>query len=123
MKNVLCLLALILAGNFSITAQTSSSGGKAFWRGTVDDRVHLIVRKDQIETRTVSGRPYPEQVFSFTNPLPEQPVTVKVIRQKGRSKKITVIEQPTDKNNYTAVIEIYDDAGGAREYVLEIVWQ
>lgn len=113
----------LLSAAVLAVAQTSPAVGKAFWRGTVDDRVHLIIRKDQIEIRTVSGRAFPDAVYSFTTPLPERPVNVTVARQKGRSKKITVIQQPAKANDFTAIVEIYDDAGGAREYVLEISWK
>ncbi|MER3429571.1 MAG: hypothetical protein C4325_09115 [Blastocatellia bacterium] len=122
MRFSILLLALIAFEHFTAVAQTSASNGKAFWRGTVDDRVHLYIRRDRIETRTISGRPYPDAVFSFTSPLPERRVTVSFVKQKGRSKKIAVIQQPDPNNDYTAIIEIYDDAGGAREYLLEIVW-
>jgi len=55
-------------------------------------------------------------------PLPDQAVTVQVSRKEGRSKKIKVIQQPTADNDFTAIIEIHDDGGGARDYVLEIFW-
>lgn len=96
--------------------------GKAFWRGTVDGEVHLIVKNRNIETQTVSGAPYNNQTFSFTSSLPTRGVTVDVIKKSGRG-VVRVLEQPNRNNDYTAVIQIIDEAGGAKEYQLEISWR
>jgi hypothetical protein len=96
--------------------------GRVFWRGTVDDKVQLIVRADRVEENTISGQANPDGVFSFTTPLPEASVNVNVSKKKGRG-KVRVIQQPTADNDFTAIIEIYDDGGGAREYQLDISWK
>jgi hypothetical protein len=114
------LLALFAVS--SLYAQSGSASGKVFWRGSVDNKVHLTIKGDTLEQKTVEGAEKPAGTFSFTAPLPEQPVTVQVTRKEGRSKKIKVIQQPTADNDFTAVIEIHDDGGGARDYVLEIFW-
>lgn len=106
----------------SIQAQSGSTSGKVFWRGSVDNKVHLTIKGDTIEQTTIEGAEKPDGTFSFTAPLPQQAVTVQVIRKEGRSKKIKVIQQPTADNDFTAVVEIHDDGGGARDYVLEIFW-
>jgi len=49
-------------------------------------------------------------------------VTVDVNRKKGRG-KVRVIQQPSTDNDFTAIVEIYDNGGGAREYQLEIFWK
>jgi len=106
----------------SIQAQTESTSGKVFWRGSVDNKVHLTIKSNTLEQKTVEGAEKPAGTFSFTAPLPEQAVTVQVLRKEGRSKKIKVIQQPTADNDFTAIVEIHDDGGGARDYVLEIFW-
>lgn len=104
-------------------AQTESTSGKVFWRGEVDNKVQLTIRNLSLEQRTVEGSPKPDGNFSFTAALPQVPVKVDVNRKEGRSKAITVLQQPSSENNYTAIIEIYDDDGGADDYLLEIFWQ
>ena len=106
----------------SVQAQSESVSGKVFWRGSVDNKVHLMIKGDTLEQKTVEGAEKPTGTFSFTAPLPEQAVTVQVLRKEGRSKKIKVIQQPTADNDFTAIVEIHDDGGGARDYVLEIFW-
>ena len=98
------------------------SSSKAFWRGSVDKEVHLVVQRRNIETRTISGGTYNNTNFSFTSSLPTRNVTVEVIKKAGRG-EVRVIEQPNRDNDYTAVIQILDDASGAKEYQLEIVWR
>lgn len=106
----------------STHAQSESASGKVFWRGSVDNKVHLMIKGDTLEQKTVEGAEKPAGTFSFTAPLPVQAVTVQVLRKEGRSKKIKVIQQPTADNDFTAIVEIHDDGGGARDYVLEIFW-
>ena len=124
MKPLLLIASLFaLFAVSSAQAQTESASGKVFWRGSVDNKVQLTIKGDMIEQKTVEGAEKPNGTFSFTAPLPEQAVTVQVIRKVGRSKKVKVIQQPTADNDFTAIVEIHDDGGGARDYVLEISWQ
>jgi len=98
------------------------SQGRAFWRGTVDKEVHLVLQRRSLETRTVDGATYNNVNFSFTSSLPTRNVTVEVIKKKGRG-NVRVLEQPSRDNDYTAVIQILDEDGGAKEYELEINWR
>lgn len=98
-----------------------NASGRAFWRGTVDNKVQLIIKGRDIETRTMEGRAYAAGTFSFTSALPSRNVNIDVTKKRGRG-KIRILQQPDRNNQYTAVIEIYDDGGGAGEYQLEISW-
>lgn len=98
-----------------------NQSGTAFWRGTVDNKVQLIIRGRDIETRTVEGRAYPAGTFSFTSPLPNRNVDINVEKKDGRG-RVRIIQQPNRSNNHTAIIEIFDDGSGARSYQLEISW-
>lgn len=99
-----------------------SRSGRAYWRGTVDDVVQLEIRGRDIYTRHISGRAYNNGTFSFTSSLPTRNVTVDVNKRNGRG-DVRVIQQPRRDNDYTAIIEIRDRDGGARDYQLEISWQ
>lgn len=95
--------------------------GRAYWRGTVDDRARLILQDRNLTVETVSGRPYPEGTWSFTASLGRD-VIIEVNKQKGRG-DVRVLQQPSKENDYSAVIEIADTDGGAKEYQLEIIWR
>lgn len=96
--------------------------GRADWRGIVDKQVQLVIRNRNITTRTVGGRAYPAGRFNFTNSLPRQDVLVEVDKKSGRG-DVSVIQQPSRRNGYTAIVQINDGDGGAREYQLEINWK
>lgn len=96
--------------------------GRLTWRGQVDDRVYLAIRGRSIETQTISGLTKPDGVATFTSPLPATPVDVEVEKQSGRG-EVRVLQQPSRANDFTAVIEIYDNRPGAQEYRLEIIWR
>lgn len=96
--------------------------GRVYWRGMVDDRIQLVIRGNKIETRTISGRTMPEGTFSFTAPLPNRNVAVGVTRTRGRG-SVRVLQQPSASNEFTTIVEVYDDGGGARDYQLDIFWR
>lgn len=98
-----------------------SRTGTAFWRGTVDSKVQLIIRGRNIETQTIEGRAYPAGTFSFTNSMPNQGVEVSVVKKEGRG-NVRIVQQPNRRNNFTTILEIEDSGGGARQYQLEINW-
>jgi hypothetical protein len=95
--------------------------GRVRWRGTVDDDVHLVIRDNQVEVRTIGGSPYDNATFNFTSPLPRRRVNVSAVRLRGRG-DVRVIQQPSRDNDFTAVVQIRDPSGGAREYEIEVSW-
>ena len=122
MKRILLVLPFLLLF-LAVESPAQAAAGKVFWRGMVDDKVHLVIRGDQLEQRNVSGQPHPDGSFSFTAALPAEAVTVSIPRIEGRSKKVSVVQQPTAENDFTAIVEIHDEGGGSRDYFLEIAWQ
>ena len=96
--------------------------GRVFWRGMVDDKVQLVIRERTVTVQTIAGRPYPEGNFSFTAALPSRRVAVEVNKTRGRG-NVRVIQQPTRDNDFTAIVEISDTDGGAREYQLDVFWR
>jgi hypothetical protein len=112
-------------GNNNGGGNNDNSGdvtGRAFWRGTVDSRVQISLSGKNITSNTLAGRDYGSGVFSFTSALPRRNVSVEVIKKAGRG-DVRVIQQPSRSNDFTAIIEIVDDQGGAKEYQLEIFWR
>ncbi|MGI9054945.1 MAG: hypothetical protein ACR2F2_03995 [Pyrinomonadaceae bacterium] len=123
MTKLFLLFSLILSAfAFSVLAQNENNSGRVFWRGTVDDVVRIKIQGSDLSIETVSGRSYSEGSFSFTSPLPDAEVAVGVNKKEGRG-TVEVIQQPNESNDFTAVIEIKDTKGGAKEYQLEIFWQ
>lgn len=96
--------------------------GRVYWRGRVDDRIQLKIRANFGETTVISGSSFGSGAFNFTSGLPEKNVEVMVTRKKGRG-RVTVVQQPSRANNFTAVIEVYDNDSGSKDYELDIYWK
>lgn len=113
---------LIMASAVPSLAQESSRSGKAYWNGLVDSKVQLSVRGVSLEQRTVEGQTLADGSHSFTAPLSATDVTVRVVKIDGRSSRVSVVQQPSSANDFTAIIEIQDERGGSDEYFVEISW-
>lgn len=122
-RNIFCLATLaILIALSAIETSAQATTGKVFWYGMVDNKVQLVIKGSTLEQRTVEGATLANGSYSFTAPLAQTDTTVNVTKLEGRGKVVTVVQQPSAANNYEAIIEIIDDGGGAREYLIEIAW-
>lgn len=125
MRSLLLLIftIVLVVGSQAVdtAAQTDNGSGRVYWRGQVDDKLQITIQGLTVETKTISGRAMAEGNFSFTAKLPESDKTVSITKIEGRG-KATVIQQPTAENDYTAIIEVHDDRGGASDYLLNIWW-
>ena len=99
-----------------------SGPGSMTWRGRVDDYVELRVQGNRVRSIERSGAPTYNEQASFSNPLPRADVKVEVKKRQGRG-KVSLVEQPSRNNNYTAVIRIEDSKGGADDYQIEMQWR
>lgn len=113
------------SGQTAVLPPTGNPGnilGRVFWTGMVDATVHLVIRGSNVTTRTVLGTTYPDGLPSFTKILPTSGnITVGVNKKNGRG-DVRVIQQPDTTNNYTAIVEIHDEGGGAKSYTVEVFW-
>ena len=121
MKQTFAVTVLLAVFTLNIYP-TAELAGRVFWRGSVDDKIHLIISGANLRVETISGKVQGEGAHSFTAELPREEVTVSVNKQEGRG-TATVVQQPTAENDYTAIIEVYDNRGGARVYQVDISWQ
>ena len=66
--------AVLLVGNIeNVYAQRGNNrSGRIEWRGTVDDRVQLIIRGRTLRVRTLSGRRYNKGTTYFSSSLPNR---------------------------------------------------
>ena len=46
-----------------------------------------------------------------------------VVRKLEGRGQIGIVQQPSRRNGYTAVIAINDESGGADDYEIEVAWQ
>lgn len=101
--------------------EPDTGGGLMNWRGSVDDVVRISVTGRQSFVTTISGRAPTGVRFDFAEALPRRAVNVTVDKREGRG-DIRVIQQPTRRNNFTAVVEIVDRSGGRDNYEFDLNW-
>jgi hypothetical protein len=97
------------------------SSGRLSWRGRVDGEIEIEIRGSSVRERHLSGQP-PFGVRTNSGwSLPRRDVNVRVEKLRGRG-RVEVVEQPSARNGYVAVIRINDSQGGADDYELEVSW-
>lgn len=105
--------AFVVAVPFTLSAQEQALGT---FRGRVDKEVRLTLRGAQVSSNTLSGTELRSR-YRVATPLPQQEGTVRVAVEAGRG-DVSVIQQPSASNGYTAVVRIFDRSGGADQYRL-----
>ena len=86
------------------------------WRGVVDDDMRVYVRAANIESRVVSGdRTRRAPRVDRDRPLPRRDGTMRVQLIDGRG-RLQILQQPTARNNWTAIIRLKDAQRGADNY-------
>ena len=92
------------------------------WRGRVDIGCKIAVRGNGHTVTDLGGQGTRERDYRFSEPLPSAEVPVSVEKKDGRG-KVRLVELPRASNDYTAVVAIEDDKGGADDYEIELRWQ
>jgi hypothetical protein len=95
--------------------------GRVTWRGRVDNTVNISVSGSSVTSEAAAGQPVAGEYFSINGYLASRPGTVSARKTRGRG-TVTVVQQPTWENDFTAVIQVFDGGGGADDYQLEISW-
>ena len=86
------------------------------WRGVVDDDMRVYVRAANIESRVVAGdRSRRAPRIDRDRPLPRRDGTLRVQLLDGRG-RLQILQQPTARNNWTAIIRVKDAQRGADNY-------
>jgi len=113
----LVVSALVVAAPLSLRAQERVLGT---FNGRVDKEVRITMRGGDVSSNTLSGQDLRTR-YRMAAPLPQQDGTVRVAVTNGRG-DVSVIQQPTAANGYTAVIRIFDRSSGADVYRLSTYW-
>jgi hypothetical protein len=96
------------------------SHGSVTWVGKVDHDIKLVISGVRLDFYVQSGKSYGPGRYSFTSAMPRN-ATVTVQRIKGRD-DVTITEQPSSYNKYSAVIRITDSRGGSDNCEVVISW-
>ena len=118
MKSALLSIALTLGATSALSAQQ-----RLFeWTGRVDGETRVYMRGNDIWTQDRDGRQDRSRARAYRS-LPTANGLVRVQRLDGRG-EISVIQQPSRRNNYTTVIRVRDNADRrADRYRFAAYWQ
>jgi len=94
---------------------------KMAWSGRVDQEATISCHAKSCFSATLSGAPVADEHFKFSRPLPGRDVQVKLEQTEGRG-DIRLVEQPSERNQYTARVSIRDPQSGSGDYSFALVW-
>jgi hypothetical protein len=98
------------------------SSGALRWRGSVDDQVEIRIQGRNVDTRTLSGNGARDVRANLNGrALPRRDVTL-TVRQRSARGTVSVVQQPSQWNGYTAVIRVRDRQGGFGYYDFDVTW-
>ena len=95
--------------------------GSVRWRGRVDQTANIVITGSDVQTQDVAGTGLSNVDFSINGYLARRPGSVTARRRDGRG-SVTVVQQPTWDNDFTAVVQVFDPGGGADDYEVDINW-
>jgi hypothetical protein len=115
---IIVLTSSVFWGNVkTIRAQS----GSMEWSGTVDDVVLIRIQNQKARSRTISGRTYNDESFSFEGRAPRRATTVNVEKIEGRG-LVFIVQQPSRSNKFTTFVQIVDKKGGPDQYRFTLYW-
>jgi hypothetical protein len=94
------------------------------WSGDVDDALEIRIQGDRIDYRTLSGKSVRNVRADLARGggLPRSDVQVFVTDLNGRG-SVSVVQQPSSWNGYTAVIRVNDPRPGYGTYDFDVSWR
>ncbi|MGE3467364.1 MAG: hypothetical protein AB7J13_10565 [Pyrinomonadaceae bacterium] len=95
--------------------------GTATWSGRVDIKADLVIRGNQMRVVDYGGSGTTTTSQNIYGSLPRRATNVNAVRRDGRG-GVTVVQQPTRLNDFTAVVQINDPGSGSDNYRVDISW-
>jgi hypothetical protein len=93
------------------------------WNGDVDDALEIRIQGSHVEYRTLSGKSVRNVRADLgRGGLPRTDAQVFVSDVNGRG-TVSVVQQPSSRNGYTAVIRVYDPRPGYGDYSFDLNWR
>lgn len=115
----------VLSANAGVVTSGTLSPGQTLlhWSGNVDRDISITIRRGRVRTSTLAGaEPKNVQANLVAGGLPQQDGQLTLNQREGRG-TVTITQQPSAANNYTAVVRVRDGRPGFGYYDFDIVWQ
>jgi hypothetical protein len=95
--------------------------GSMVWRGTVDEGAVLYIRQDNVRVESTNNHAILNTRSEFRGRLPLVSCRISVVKDVGRG-DVTILEQPSSRNDYTAVVKVNDPQDGRGDYKITVSW-
>ena len=95
--------------------------GSVYWRGRVDQTANIVIIGSDVQTQDAAGTGLSNVNFTINGYLARRPGSVNAQKRKGRG-TVTILQQPTWDNDFTAIVQVFDPNGGADNYEVDISW-
>jgi len=100
-----------------------SGSGTLHWSGAVDGEVEIRIQGRSVNYQALSGsRPVDVRSDVSGRPLGNGSGGVEVRASLGRG-SVSVVQQPSSYNGYTAIIRVRDPQGGYGRYDFDVSWR
>ena len=91
------------------------------WQGQVDREIRIQIDGGRASVIEVGSNERTRRRVNMNGSIPNRPGTLYVEVLQGRG-RVDVIEQPSRRNGYRAVIRLRDPDGGAARYRIAAYW-
>ena len=92
------------------------------WQGYVDKEIRIQLQGSHAYVRPMGGGDVRASRGQMLGALPHQEGMLRVERLEGRG-DVDVIEQPSSRNGYTAILRVRDARGGSSPYRIVAYWE
>lgn len=92
------------------------------WQGQVDREIRIQIDNRRASVMEVGSNERTRRRVNMYGSIPNRPGTLYVQVLQGRG-RVDVIQQPSARNGYTAVIRLRDPDGGAARYRIAAYWE
>lgn len=89
--------------------------------GNVDDELEIRIQGRDVQYRNIRGERLRNVQAALNGELPRRDLNVHVDRRSGRG-NVDVVQQPSARNGYTAVLRVRDRNAGADYYDFDVTW-
>ena len=123
-RSIRQLMSLPLsAAAVAVSASSLFAQGRPLfeWSGRVDREVRITMHGRDARMQMADRSPFPSQRLNVETALPQRDGRVAVRVQDGRG-DVDVIQQPSSRNDYTAIVRVRDRNSGDDDYRIAAYW-
>ena len=92
------------------------------WSGNVDGDLRISLWRGQLGYQVASGMQPQNVQTSVMQQLPRRDGQLSVSMRQGRG-QVFVIQQPSQYNDYTAIVRLLDSQSGYGYYDFDLIWR